>query len=67
MSLPLKMRLVTTSQRNSTAKSLRRNSVKTRLRNGCIPLDYSTLLLPPLVGACLMPINRNEQVAVVPL
>ena len=30
------------------------------------PLDYSTLLLPPFVGVCLMPINRNEQVAVVP-
>ena len=30
-----------------------------------LPLDYSTLLLPPLVGVCLMPINRNEQVAVV--
>ena len=32
-----------------------------------LPLDYSTLLLPPLVGVCLMPINCNEQVAVVPL
>ena len=32
-----------------------------------LPLDYSTLLLPPLVRVCLMPINRNAQVAVVPL
>ena len=32
-----------------------------------LPLDYSTILLPPLVGVCSMPINRNEQVAVVPL
>ena len=32
-----------------------------------LPLDYSTLLLPPLVGVCLMPIKPNEQVAMVPL
>ena len=32
-----------------------------------LPLDYSTLLLPPLVGVCSMPVSQNEQVAVLPL
>ena len=32
-----------------------------------LPLDYSTILLPPLVGVCSVPVSRNEQVAVLPL
>ena len=32
-----------------------------------LPLDYSTLLLPPLVGVCSMPVSQNAQVAVLPL
>ena len=32
-----------------------------------LPLDYSTILLPPLVGVCSVPVIRNEQVAVLPL
>ena len=32
-----------------------------------MPLDYSTMLLPPVVGVCLVPVGRNEQVAVLPL
>ena len=32
-----------------------------------LPLDYSTMLLPPVVGVCLMPVSPNEQVAVLPL
>ena len=32
-----------------------------------LPLDYSTMLLPPLVGVCSVPVSPNEQVAVLPL
>ena len=32
-----------------------------------LPLDYSTIVLPPIVGVCLAPVSRNEQVAVLPL
>ena len=32
-----------------------------------LPLDYSTMLLPPLVGICSVPVGPNEQVAVLPL
>ena len=32
-----------------------------------LPLDYSTIVLPPLVGVCSVPVSRNEQVAVLPL
>ena len=32
-----------------------------------MPLDYSTMHLPPVVGVCVTPIGRNEQVAVLPL
>ena len=32
-----------------------------------LPLDYSTMLLPPLVGVCSVPVRPNEQVAVLPL
>ena len=32
-----------------------------------LPLDYSTIVLPPIVGVCLVPVSRNEQVAVLPL
>ena len=32
-----------------------------------LPLDYSTMLLPPVVGVCLVPVSPNEQVAVLPL
>ena len=32
-----------------------------------MPLDYSTMHLPPVVGVCVAPIGRNEQVAVLPL
>eukprot|EP00434_Breviolum_minutum_P037644 symbB.v1.2.033388.t1/scaffold4123.1/size58836/8 len=32
-----------------------------------LPLDYSTMLLPPRVGVCLTPVSRNAQVAVLPL
>ena len=32
-----------------------------------LPLDYSTILLPPLVGVCSVPVSPNAQVAVLPL
>ena len=32
-----------------------------------LPLDYSTMLLPPVVGVCSVPVGQNEQVAVLPL
>ena len=32
-----------------------------------LPLYYSTIVLPPLVGVCSVPVSRNEQVAVLPL
>ena len=32
-----------------------------------MPLDYSTMHLPPVVGVCVAPVGRNEQVAVLPL
>ena len=32
-----------------------------------LPLDYSTIVLPLIVGVCLVPVSRNEQVAVLPL
>ena len=32
-----------------------------------LPLDYSSMLLPPLVGVCSVPVSPNEQVAVLPL
>ena len=31
------------------------------------PLDYSTMHLPPVVGVCVAPVGRHEQVAVLPL
>ena len=32
-----------------------------------LPLDYSTILLPPVVGVCSTPVCRNEQVAILQL
>ena len=32
-----------------------------------LPLDYSTILLPPVVGVCSTPVGRNEQVAILQL
>ena len=32
-----------------------------------MPLDYSTMHLPPLVGVCVTPLGQKEQVAVLPL
>ena len=32
-----------------------------------LPLDYSTMFLPPIVGVCAVPVSRNEQVAVLQL
>ena len=31
-----------------------------------MPLDYSTMHLPPVVGVCVAPVGRREQVAVLP-